>query len=150
MTMSTRTFMVYLVSCSCFAILSALFLIHNNQKPSFSLLSSSNSNRYASGTDRIWPVNFSYSFFHVLLKALMFIYMFIVCVFIMCRNWNLVGNLFWPQLLVFLDQHVEPLVVLVVVAFLFLCLIFFLVLIPNLLLLFLNVIIITITMFFYQ
>ncbi|RHN79650.1 putative transmembrane protein TauE [Medicago truncatula] len=56
MTMSTRNFIVYLVSCSCLAILSALFLIHNNQKPSFSLLSSSsNSNRYGSGTDRIWP-----------------------------------------------------------------------------------------------
>ncbi|CAI8584620.1 unnamed protein product, partial [Vicia faba] len=51
--MSTKTFIVYVLSTFSFALLSALFLMHNNQNPS-SLLSST-SNRYGSATDRIWP-----------------------------------------------------------------------------------------------
>ncbi|KAK2454877.1 sulfite exporter TauE/SafE family protein [Trifolium repens] len=53
--MSTKSFIVYLVSGFCFAVLSALFLVHNHQNPSLSLSSSSTSSRYGSGTDKIWP-----------------------------------------------------------------------------------------------
>ncbi|CAJ2672607.1 unnamed protein product [Trifolium pratense] len=56
--MSTKSFIVYLLSGFCFAVLYALFLVHNHQNPSFSLSSSSSSStssRYGSGTDKIWP-----------------------------------------------------------------------------------------------
>ncbi|CAK8571497.1 unnamed protein product [Lathyrus sativus] len=49
--MSTKTFMVYVLSCFSFALLSALFLMHNNQNPLSSSSLSSTSTRY----DRIWP-----------------------------------------------------------------------------------------------
>lgn len=138
LTMSTKTFLVYVLSCFSFALLSALFLMHNNQNPFPSSSSlSSTSTRYGSGTDRIWPVQNFLTFFSSSSNIALFNLDYLC---LLCRNWNRVGNLFWPQLLVFLDQHVEPLVVLVVVAFSFLCLIFFLVSMPNLLLLFLNVI----------
>ncbi|CAL5207335.1 unnamed protein product [Lathyrus oleraceus] len=52
--MSTKTFLVYVLSCFSFALLSALFLMHNNQNP-FSSSLPSTSTRYGSGTDRIWP-----------------------------------------------------------------------------------------------
>ncbi|KAK2401117.1 sulfite exporter TauE/SafE family protein [Trifolium repens] len=52
--MSTKSFIVYLVSGFCFAVLSALFLVHNQENPSLSV-SSSTSSRYGSGTDKIWP-----------------------------------------------------------------------------------------------
>ncbi|GAU30595.1 hypothetical protein TSUD_392860 [Trifolium subterraneum] len=52
--MSTKTFIVYLSSGFCFAVLSALFLVHNHQNPSLSS-SSSTSSCYGSGSDKIWP-----------------------------------------------------------------------------------------------
>lgn len=65
LTMSTKTFLVYVLSCFSFALLSALFLMHNNQNPFSSSLSSlpSTSTRYGSGTDRIWPVQNFLTFF---------------------------------------------------------------------------------------
>jgi hypothetical protein len=93
-TMSTKSFIVYLVSGFCFAVLSALFLVHNQENPSLSV-SSSTSSRYGSGTDKIWPVNFSYFFFFQLYYRHECVNLYYFCV--ICRNWNQVGNLFWPQ-----------------------------------------------------
>ncbi|KAI5395801.1 hypothetical protein KIW84_062110 [Lathyrus oleraceus] len=53
--MSTKTFLVYVLSCFSVALLSALFLMHSNQNPFSSSSLSSTSTRYGSGTDRIWP-----------------------------------------------------------------------------------------------
>ncbi|XP_058747526.1 sulfite exporter TauE/SafE family protein 4-like [Vicia villosa] len=53
--MSSKTFIVYILSSFSIALLSSLFLMHNNQTPFSSVSLSSTSIRYGSGPDRIWP-----------------------------------------------------------------------------------------------
>jgi len=104
--MSTKGFIIYLLSSFSVALLSALFLTGTYDFKQYASMSHPSHN-YGSGNDKVWPVchTFIYSLSRYRRgneKDWCFLCWG-------CRNWRWGGELRWPQLLGFWDLLLEPL-----------------------------------------